>query len=182
MLKKKDALVIIGNGFDRWQNLDTSYSSFQKYYEDHRDEILDKLGIGKIRVFDKDGSSFDISDVELIYGNPFKPANLDDDFWWRFEDSLATIDAYRINAFFGKDDKGLKEMAKSIDNARHILNIAFASWLESIEIGEEDTGIRFGENCYFINFNYTSTLEKRFCVDSSDIYHIHGEADDPDQS
>ena len=42
-----NTLVLIGNGFDRWQGLNTSYSDFQKYYLAHRDEILKKLHINE---------------------------------------------------------------------------------------------------------------------------------------
>ena len=38
-----DTLILIGNGFDIWQNLDTSYQSFEKYYEAHLGEMLERL-------------------------------------------------------------------------------------------------------------------------------------------
>ena len=38
-----DTLILIGNGFDIWQNLDTSYRSFERYYEAHLDEVLERF-------------------------------------------------------------------------------------------------------------------------------------------
>ena len=38
-------LVIIGNGFDRWQGLPTAYDEFRKYYSAHLDETMNDLGI-----------------------------------------------------------------------------------------------------------------------------------------
>ena len=35
-----DTIIIIGNGFDRWQGLNTSYADFQTYYHEHLNEIL----------------------------------------------------------------------------------------------------------------------------------------------
>lgn len=176
-MQKKDTIVIIGNGFDIWQGLNTSYDKFQKYYLSHRDEILKKLKIKKITV--KEGNNtYDISDVELIYGDPFDPDYLDDDFWNTFEASLDKLDAARLNFFFDKDKKGLKMMAKSIANANRILREAFCGWISTIAVDIKDSGLRFGENCIFINFNYTDTLEKRFGIDEADIIHIHGEASD----
>ena len=35
IMKKYKNLIIIGNGFDRWQNLLTSYENFRLYYQDH---------------------------------------------------------------------------------------------------------------------------------------------------
>lgn len=174
----KDTLVIIGNGFDRWQGLNTSYYNFRDYYLAHRDEILRKLRIRKKVIRNEDGSCIGISDVELIYGDPFQPKELDDGFWGTFETSLDKIDAERINLFFGKDRKGLREMKKSVQNANRILREAFCRWIATITIEEMDTGYQFGDNCLFINFNYTDTLLKRFGVRAEDELHIHGEAND----
>lgn len=47
LVAKIDTLIVIGNGFDRWQGLNTSYADFHRYYLEHRDEILKKLHIKK---------------------------------------------------------------------------------------------------------------------------------------
>ncbi|HBG22764.1 MAG TPA: hypothetical protein DDW83_05855, partial [Peptococcaceae bacterium] len=73
----KDTLVIIGNGFDIWQDLHTGYNEFQKYYLLHRDEIMKRLRIKKKVFQDESGQKIAISDVELIYGDPFEPGQLD---------------------------------------------------------------------------------------------------------
>lgn len=176
---KKDTLIIIGNGFDRWQGLNTGYFDFRDYYLAHRDEILRRLRIKKRTIQYEDGRIIDISDVELIYGDPFQPKELEDDFWGTFESSLDKIDADRINLFFGKDRQGLREMKKSIRNANRILREAFCQWISTIEIGKKNVEYNFGNNCLFINFNYTDTLLKRFGVCAEDEFHIHGEANDP---
>lgn len=174
----KDTLIIIGNGFDIWHGLNTSYGEFQKYYLLHRDEIMRRLGIKK-RVFQyEDEKEIAITDVELIYGNPFEPEELDDGFWTTFEASLDKLDAERLNFFFGKDRKGLRKMNKSILNASRILREAFSSWIATITIDDKESGYQFGDNCLFVNFNYTDTLIKRFKVKEENEYHIHGEAVD----
>lgn len=117
----KDTLVIIGNGFDIWQNLNTGYADFHAYYLKHRNEILKRLKIKKKILKRKDGSTSEISDVELIYGNPFRPEDLKNDFWYTFEASLGKLDAQRLNSYFGKEKKGLKAMAKSVMNAKPIM-------------------------------------------------------------
>ena len=48
------------------------------------------------------------------------------------------------------------------------------------KITSAKSNYNFGDNSYFINFNYTDTLEKRFGVDEINDYHIHGEATDPE--
>jgi len=175
---KKDTLIIIGNGFDIWQDLGTSYAEFQQYYLAHRDAIMRKLRIKKRVIRYEDGRSVRVSDVELIYGDPFDPRELADEFWGTFETSLADLDAERINLYFGKERRNIREMKKSIRDAGRILREAFCSWIASIVIEEKETGYRFGDNCLFINFNYTDTLRKRFQVKEEDEFHIHGEASD----
>lgn len=174
----KDTIVIIGNGFDIWQGYSTSYKEFQKYYLANRDRILRKLHIRKHVYLDEAGQKISLSDVELIYGNPFRPDELKDEFWGTFEASLDDIDAERINSFFGKDSKGLRKMSKSIRNANRILREAFCTWIKEIRVDSVKSEYDFGENCLFINFNYTDTLLKRFGVKDEDEYHIHGEAKD----
>lgn len=61
-----------------------------------------------------------------------------------------------------------------------ILREAFCDWVSSIVVDETEPEYRFGDNCLFINFNYTDTLEKRFDVPHENIFHIHGEATQKD--
>lgn len=174
----KDTLIIIGNGFDIWQGLGTSYAQFRAYYLAHRDAILKKLHIKKHTIVSQDGAPCQITDVELIYGDPFDPSELDDTFWGTFETSLSDVDAERINLFFGKGKNDLRDMRRSIKNASRILKEAFCGWIASIVIEKRETSYHFGGNCLFINFNYTDTLPKRFQIDPSYEFHIHGEASD----
>lgn len=175
---QKDTLIIIGNGFDIWQGLNTSYAQFQSYYLAHRDDILKKLHIKKYTIEEQDGTSYQITDVEIIYGDPFDPSELDDSFWGTFETSLSNVDAERINLFFGKEKSDLRDMKRSIKNASRILKEAFCGWIASIAIEKQESSYHFGENCLFINFNYTDTLLNRFQIDPTDELHIHGEASD----
>ena len=175
---KKDTLVIIGNGFDRWQGLDTSYSAFRKYYLQHRDEIMKKLRIKKRKVIYSTDHIEEFSDVELVYGDPFQPNELDEIFWGDFESSLNKIDDQKLNLFFGKEQSELKEMSRSIRNAKKILTTAFCDWIASLEINQQNQEYKFGDNCVFINFNYTDTLVKRFGIKPCMIHHIHGESSD----
>jgi hypothetical protein len=175
---KIDTIVIIGNGFDIWQGLNTSYSQFQQYYLTHRDEILKSLHIEKRVFIDTDGQRIECSDVEIIYGNPFDPSELEDEFWSTFEASLNKLDAERLNLFFGKEKSGLKDMQRCIRNAGRILREAFCNWIATINIEASNAAYKFGDNCVFINFNYTDTLLKKFAVKETKEFHIHGEASD----
>lgn len=169
-------LIVIGNGFDRWQGLPTSYEHFRQYYSTHIHAILKKLGIRAKR--DQDGTL--ITPVELIYGDAFRPSRLQDEFFWSFEASMALLDDQQLNLYFGKTNRGIYRMQETIEQAQRILKTAFGDWVASIPIDGRDAGYRFDDDCYFVNFNYTDTLEKRFHVDEEVDYHIHGDATDPE--
>lgn len=41
---------------DIWQNLDTSYRSFERYYEAHLDEVLERFHLKKYTKYNDDGT------------------------------------------------------------------------------------------------------------------------------
>ena len=179
-----DTLILIGNGFDIWQNLDTSYKSFERYYEAHLDEVLKRFHLKKYIKYnddgtiavDSEGNTITYSDVELFYGDPFKPQKLDHTFWWNFETSMDKIDDQQINYFFGRD--GVKNIKRCAENAQKILKEMFRDWVATIQISDEISKYAFGDNVLFVNFNYTDTLLKRFGVKEVNEFHIHGVAND----
>ncbi len=173
-----DTLVIVGNGFDLWQGLPTSYRHFYQFYLNNREKILKKLHIKKGVCIYEDGETEEYSAEEVVYGDPFFPGELDYDFWGSIESSLEDIDAERLIISYEKDRVGLRALRQTIRNAKRIIREAFCSWISSIQIERQVPEYRFGKNCLFINFNYTSTLEKRFGIDERDVFHIHGEATD----
>ena len=175
---EKDTLVIIGNGFDLWQGISSGYSDFRKYYLSHRDSILKRLHISPKEYYSDKTGRIIVTDVEIVYGNPFDPAELGNDFWGDFETSLANIDADMLNFFFGKEESDLRRMKKSIRNANRILREAFCGWVSSLSPRKRNKAFDFGDNCVFINFNYTDTLVRYFNVDPMNEFHIHGEAVD----
>ena len=172
----KNNLIIIGNGFDVWQGLETSYDNFKNYYYEHRASILKKLFIRMHDIKWSDGHNQQLSDVELIFGHPFDPDELSYEFWNTFETSLGEVEHENINYFFGKEKSDLKDLSKSVKNARRILTKAFVEWIRTIDIPKAEEQYRFNDTCTFLNFNYTDTLQKRFDVPEKDIYFIHGNA------
>lgn len=173
-------LMIIGNGFDRWQGFPTSYDEFRKYYSAHIDDAMDALGIPK-KTFAKPGETEKtMTPVELVYGDPFDPSKLPSEFFWSFETSLDKIDDQLLNMYFGREKEGIRAMKETVKQAHAILRHLFSGWILDLDITPKDSGYRFKDDCFFINFNYTDTLEKRFGVSERNIYHIHGDAKHPE--
>ena len=173
-------LVIIGNGFDRRQNLPTSYDQFRKYYFANVDKVITELGFSKHTVSDAAGNEKSVTAAEMIYGDPFDPSKLPDEFFWNFETALDKLDDQQLNAYFGRSKQSLSNLKNLVAESQKILRTLFCDWVAALDISKMNSGIHFPDNCYFINFNYTDTLEKRFGVDRKDDYHIHGSAECPD--
>ncbi len=176
MERKIDTLVIIGNGFDLWQGMRSGLADFAAYYRENRDKIMKKLHIKPYR-YSKDGEEKTVGAAEIVYGDPLDPDELNDGFWSTFENSLDQVDTYALNLLFGKKNRQLKQLGKCVRNANRILREAFCGWVCSLKTPDGQVPYSFGENCFFINFNYTDTLA-RFGVPQEKIFHIHGEARD----
>ncbi len=174
----KNIIIVIGNGFDIWQGLNTQYAEFSRYYYGHRKSIAKKLFVRPHKIMFDKNTSKELFDVEIIYGNPFSPQELSSSFWNTFEDSLAVVDDELINLFFGKEPNDLRRLSKSTKAAKKMLRTAFVDWIRTIEICEKENNHFFDETCTFLNFNYTDTLQKRFGVADKDIFYIHGRATD----
>ena len=173
-------LVIIGNGFDRWQDLPTSYDHFRQYYSEHIAEVMADLGFSEYTMANRKGEEKTFTAVELVYGDPMNPEKMPKEFFGSFEVSLDKLDDQQLIQFFGRSKEGLNDLRKMVSEAQTLLRTTFCRWVQSLNISKKDTGFRFPKDCFFINFNYTDTLEKRFGVDPHDIYHIHGSAENAD--
>ena len=135
-----DTLILVGNGFDIWQGVSTSYRDFEKYYIGHLPAILKHLHIEPWEIADESGNIRKVSDVEMLYGDPFDPDFLDHDFWNRYEDSLSLIDDQRVNLYFGKGKENLERISLLGENSRRILQEAFSGWISSKTIESKESG------------------------------------------
>lgn len=152
-------LFIIGNGFDIWNRLPTSYWYFHQEYKDHLDE--------HIHYFD------DFCDV--------------DSAWANFEESLGSFnqDAFHDNAAMqpsleelGDDPKLLygfeDEIAIKKDELVDDITSAFNAWIRSVDVNEAKKLMHFNLPAYFVNFNYTTTLQDVYNIPERNVLHIHG--------
>lgn len=111
-------LVIIGNGFDRWQGLPTAYDEFRKYYSAHLDETMNDLGIHSKTISEPDGTTKTVTPVELVYGDPFDPQKLPSEFFWSFETSLDKMDDQQLILYFGRTKKGIDQLQETVEQAQ----------------------------------------------------------------
>lgn len=154
-------LYIIGNGFDIYHGIDSRYSDFQNY-------VL-------------------VTDYELF--QTLEKYFNTDELWSDFEETLACIDAdgiiddasnYLVS--YGADDWSdtdhhnyQYEVDRALSFVTEKLKNHFTSWILGLKI-PSISQVNIDPNSIFLNFNYTSTLEKIYKVDSEKILYIHNKA------
>lgn len=163
-------LYLIGNGFDRWHDIPSSYQHFKAYVETHNREL------------------------SRIAGD-YLPAEED---WSDLESALASIDVDCIiddlghfMSSYGADDwsdSGHHDFQVEIDRVVKNLSVElrrqFSSWVRQLSIPTPETApcrLRTVDpTACFLSFNYTSTLQSLYGIPNAQVLHIHGRADIPD--
>lgn len=173
-------LFIIGNGFDRAHGLPTGYWDFREYLNRYHSNFL-----------------YDFETHYFIY-----PGDTDEHkkslLWSDFETNLANIDEDIIIENAVSIDMGLEDASEVgiEDTLReyfdeeyqyiHYLSIYLKRWVNAIKVKKarpKTKKICSRDENFYITFNYTSTLEKIYGIDTNQILHIHGSlfnyTDDP---
>jgi len=159
MIKK---LYIIGNGFDIYHGINSSYCSFREYCRVNEKDLYNKLE-----------NYYDDSDL----------------LWSNFEIGLSTLNPKQVMAIakFGHEgwNTSLKDMYAFVDGVQNevdylqiSLKEAFVEWVEQLEQGSKNLRLFFNVNdALFLSFNYTHTLEDFYGIPKSKICYIHGRAE-----
>ncbi|UDF05763.1 bacteriophage abortive infection AbiH family protein [Asticcacaulis sp. AND118] len=165
-------LYIIGNGFDLHHGIPSSYWQFGRYVEAN------------------DRSTYER--VERCFA-------LDDSFWNEFEERLAALDtdtivdeAENFLVGYGAEDWSdayhhdyQYEIEQAVDAISVTLRERFAEWIRQLPVPTQLTPGRrlsLDPSARFLNFNYTSTLQRLYGIPEGNILHIHGSASDPTSS
>lgn len=174
-------LNIIGNGFDLYHGLPSSYYYFGCFLINHHLDFYERM----------------CESYNIKYQKNFHPIAHDFDytaediFWRDFEKNLGLIDDCFIvdtnitDLNLEYDDYTELDIKESI-RAEEI-KYYFQNWVENtLDINKNYTLIKkhikslkktvcFGENDYFLQFNYTHSLEKIYGIQKNKIHYIHGE-------
>lgn len=156
-----ESLVIVGNGFDVYCGLPTELKRYQNYFNTHYVDVMQELGLNYI-----DGES----PFHVAYGKEI----IDDsyEFWCNYEERLALLDIKRLRKLTEQ------EQADCLDGAYRLSQTIFKRWItEAYQRHVPDYIGRVQKNAFFINFNYTPTLEQYFEASDSQIHYIHGNID-----
>jgi hypothetical protein len=160
MGREKHTLFIIGNGFDRYHKIKSSYKHFCSWlYLNGHEEFVDT--------------------IERMFTDSFK---WHDNLWSNFEDVISHYEPDRIqfwmniaphNVFNKHDvDESMIQMKKTARSIRPLMK----TWAEHIEIGLVKPQMKdyLSQYSLYLTFNYTKVLEKVYNIPRENICHIHG--------
>lgn len=172
-------LNIIGNGFDLYHGLPSSYYYFgcflaSRYPEFYR-EMSDMYGF---QCFQKTG----YDDYETV---------VCDKFWSTFEEQLGYLDASWMEGRL-VDDLGLEcddpvdlDIPERVNS--EIIKEKFREWVcttvntkrnfDIVKSSISSKKCRFRHDDHFVNFNYTHTLSEIYGISNDRIIHIHGKCE-----
>ncbi|GHX02067.1 bacteriophage abortive infection AbiH family protein [Vibrio cholerae] len=161
-------LYIIGNGFDLYHNIPSSFQHFKNF------------------VFNSNQELFDAVERYLPVSNN----------WSDLESSLADVDvdgiiesALEFLAPYNSEDWSdayhhdyQYEIVKIVSMLSEVLLEQFRYWLSTLEVPNNDelciSPIVLDRNAKFLSFNYTNTLEKTYLINDEKVIHIHGKIED----
>ena len=156
-------LFIIGNGFDLYHGLNTTYKNFYQYLKARNKPTFTVTA----------SVCFDQYDET-------------DRLWSDFENELSNFDYNSITIYLDEyNDEGkiveltpIKSIDKIIDTWKSKIDKEFKSWILTNERNLSPCGRHFNQNAIFLNFNYTFTLQKLYGVQDNQILYIHNNIND----
>lgn len=159
-------LYFIGNGFDLHHEIRSKYTDYAYWLIDH-----------DLNLFYK---------IESTYGWP------DEDWWSDFENEMGefpieeyTNDIYREYApdYGSENFRERDRYAPELEAERLLSSLyseikkSFHKWISQLSNGNTKNKIKMDKiDSFFINFNYTPTLEVLYNIAENKIFYIHGKA------
>lgn len=159
-------LYIIGNGFDLHHHMPCSFSDFHSWLETNKhNETLNAID----NLYNANSAWW--SDFEHRLGEP----DIVDNAQQKFNECL---DDFVKN---DKDFSSARDMSKvayeaeeEVSNMKSLLDESLRAWIKSLATPNQSCKIPLERGGFFINFNYTDTLERLCNIPSEQIWHIHG--------
>lgn len=156
-------LYIIGNGFDLHHGIPCSYQHYRQWLEEKHPVVLHL--------------------IDEYYECP------SDDWWGNFEECLGekdireyaenvarenypnfASDEFRDSDYHASeiiaDDESLTVCSRIVET--------FSEWIESLPEANSTRRVWVEDDSFFINFNYTLTLEDTYQIFPENVLHIHG--------
>lgn len=154
-------LYVLGNGFDLWHELPTSYDRFYAFAKDILDEIEDYY-------------SFNVAQKGPWCDFENSLARFDwRSFYEAHDNTDVTAEDFRQSEVYGLED----DLTAQADNHVTTVKERFQEWIETIDISGASKKLSFGDDDRFFTFNYTATLQFVYGIKNERVFHIHGRSD-----
>lgn len=158
---KLETLYVIGNGFDLFHELPTSYGDFENFLFENDYSLWLSLNRyfefqtrdGLWRDFERDLGSFK-SDLFFTDNNDVNPSEED----------------FKPSMIYCLEDNLVIESESFVE----LIQQALTKWIESINLEFVNKRVQFDEGSCFMSFNYTSLLENYYNISDDRIWHVHG--------
>lgn len=149
-------LYIIGNGFDLAHGLPSSYGNFETYCAEHSSKLYAQI-------------------TSCL-------SNLDET-WSNFENALGRQEISVLKQYMVRNNILDRDYPVGIDYSELIF--VFRHWVvklnevlkNKITRDEIQAFVHLSKNDFYLNFNYTPTLEKLYHIPYAHVNHIHGRED-----
>ncbi|NHQ61172.1 hypothetical protein G9409_11380 [Chlorobium sp. BLA1] len=151
-------LYIIGNGFDLYHGLPTSYSEFYAFAKKDLNELEETfyLKLDEIEPWGGFENKLGEYDWQLVYDV--------------HNDIDVMDDSFRPSMAFGLED----ELTEVTDNLVSKIEEQFHFWIDSIDVKGASRRLNLDSNGIYLSFNYTPTLQCVYGISDNQINHIHG--------
>ena len=165
------SLYIIGNGFDLHHEIKSRYKDFSEWLKDNDFAVYQK--------------------IITLYGEEI----VNDEWWSDFETSLGHLNVREIiehHSWLNQPSDDDLEKMRAVDTMGGAWDIqtnvgetieciksSFHRWIDSLSPAKSELKIHIDStDSYFINFNYTLTLENTYDISPKQVCHIHGSYND----
>jgi len=167
-LKEYKRLYVIGNGFDLHHGMPTSYRSYRIWLEENHHDVYKRLN--ELYSDGMDEAEW-WNDFETNLGYVVDLRGRIENTAWVNQPTEDELERDRvIDGHRGAGDVQ-EEMSRVIDSIKG----TFHEWVDSLPKANSGNMVKMETaDSFFINFNYTNTLENVYKVSPEDILHIHG--------
>lgn len=168
-----ETLYIIGNGFDLYHGLNTSYKSFGFYLKDKHFQIYDYLT-------EYYGLPY-LEDKEINYceWNNFEAALADLNYESVLDDNSDFLPNFNSEDFRDSEWHALEQVMEDIVNDLTINHFnLFKDFIRNVEFPNKKQNelLNLDINAKYLSFNYTDTLERYYGISYNNILYIHNKA------
>ena len=162
-------LYLIGNGFDLHHNIKSGYPLFHEWLKKHDEDLYEEF----LNFYPDAEVDEWWSEMEERFGD-----GVDFEF---LEDYISKTAAENEPNYGSDDFRDADYHTASIYAEERLRNLVegikshFGDWINNLDSADVTKKVNLVINdSYFINFNYTPTLENTYNIPANQIIHIHG--------